>query len=137
MDRSIAWKKVAALAHVLPSALYASAIFVLSHMSRPPGGGTLPDQLVHFIVYALFTVILVWAFTSGGKNRLTLRRSILVWLVAAAWGALDEFHQSFVPYRDPSWADLLADALGAALGLILIYLWSLFRQTPRKVVSNR
>ncbi len=36
-------------------------------------------------------------------------------VLASAWGAVDEWHQSGVPGRTASIADLLADVVGAAL----------------------
>jgi len=40
-------------------------------------------------------------------------------LVGAAYGALDEWHQSLVPGRDPSVGDWVADAVGVVLGFLL------------------
>ena len=40
----------------------------------------------------------------------------LSWLVAVAYAATDEFHQSFVPGRRPAAADVMIDAVGAAIG---------------------
>jgi VanZ family protein len=45
-------------------------------------------------------------------------RPRLAWLMAVAFAATDEFHQSFVPGRNPSPVDvLLFDNLGALAGL--------------------
>ncbi len=47
------------------------------------------------------------------------RRAGLAWLLAVIYAVTDEVHQSFVPGRQPSLADVLVfDALGAALGLL-------------------
>jgi hypothetical protein len=46
--------------------------------------------------------------------------------VLAAWGAtvlyaiLDEIHQAFTPGRSPSVADVMTDAFGAALALVIL-----------------
>jgi len=36
--------------------------------------------------------------------------------VANLYGISDELHQSFTPFRTPDWHDVVADALGGALG---------------------
>jgi VanZ family protein len=43
-------------------------------------------------------------------------------LAASAYGAIDEFHQSFVPGRDCNVWDWLADTLGAFLGALAVML---------------
>lgn len=43
--------------------------------------------------------------------------------VSAAYGATDEIHQVFVASRGPSVHDVLIDSAGAALGLLLAFLW--------------
>lgn len=51
--------------------------------------------------------------------------SLALWALgaSAAYGATDEFHQYFVPSRGPSVRDVLIDSCGAALGLVLAFLW--------------
>ena len=41
------------------------------------------------------------------------------WLIAVAYAATDEFHQSFVPGRHARVTDVLIDAAGVAIGLFL------------------
>jgi VanZ family protein len=48
----------------------------------------------------------------------------LALLLALIYAASDEFHQSFVAGRHPSWVDaLVIDGSGAAVALGLAYLW--------------
>lgn len=47
------------------------------------------------------------------------KRWWLAWLLAVAYSATDEFHQSFTPGRHPALMDIGIDATGAALGLLL------------------
>ena len=42
--------------------------------------------------------------------------------VGSAYAALDEWHQSFVPGRNPDIADWLADAAGVAVGYTIVTL---------------
>jgi VanZ family protein len=44
-------------------------------------------------------------------------------LIAAAYAATDEFHQSFVPGRTPALGDVLIDTSGACIALIAVELW--------------
>ncbi len=49
------------------------------------------------------------------------KKGWLAWLLAVLYAATDEFHQSFIPGRHPSLADVLFfDVGGAALALTLI-----------------
>lgn len=43
---------------------------------------------------------------------------------SAAYGATDEIHQLFVASRGPSIVDVGIDSCGAALGLLLAFVWS-------------
>ena len=102
----------------LPAPLVALAIFVLSAQpSVPlPKGVFGADKIAHFIAYGvLAAAIALWPSRGAWRAR-PFRTAILVFALAALYGATDEFHQSFVPGRDMSAYDLLADAIGAALG---------------------
>lgn len=58
----------------------------------------------------------------------------LAWLMAVAFSATDEFHQSFVPGRTPSIVDVLVfDSLGAAIAL---WLYFIFHRTKAKVTPQ-
>jgi VanZ family protein len=48
---------------------------------------------------------------------LTARAALLAWLIATAYGVTDELHQRYVPHRTADVADLVADALGAAVAV--------------------
>jgi VanZ family protein len=50
------------------------------------------------------------------------------WLIATAYGATDEWHQSFVPNRHAEFRDLQADALGACAGVIAVWAWGIIRR---------
>ena len=107
MKRVIRW--TAALA-------WAGVIFYLS--SRTWSGPPLfphADKVIHAFLYAVLGVLFVWALRGTA-----LRGRAMIFPLAASmaliYGALDELHQSFVPGRDPSAADLLFDGIGGVLG---------------------
>jgi VanZ family protein len=49
-------------------------------------------------------------------------------VLALVYAASDEWHQSFVPSRDGTLHDVIIDASGAGLGLLLLHRWQLWRQ---------
>jgi VanZ family protein len=75
----------------------------------------LSSRVAHPGEYALLAMSYAWALQ--GPGRPARRTLAIAWECALVYGLLDEFHQGFVPNRQPSLADLLLDALGAAAGL--------------------
>ncbi len=101
-----------------PLLAYSALIFVVSSMSRlaPPDIGiTFFDKIIHCCEYGLFFLLAMRA-VSGVPIGVS-RRSAYVWAIVLTviYGALDEYHQSFVPGRDADVYDLLADTCGAIL----------------------
>ena len=107
--------------HWGPAIVYAGLIFWLSSQSQPLGQRIQADFMAHFLEYAVFAALLVWGGTSGLSKPLTLRRAVWLFLFVVLYAASDEFHQSYVPYRDPSLHDLAADSLGAGSALLAAY----------------
>lgn len=99
-----------------PAALWAAVLFLLSEWSGV--GGRLPagaDKWVHGGLFLILGLSLAW-----GKERTRSGVSgLLVLLMGVAYGAVDEWHQSFVPGRDSSVGDWVADSAGVVLGWVL------------------
>lgn len=117
------------LLHWLPAVFYAGLIFSLSHQSRPAGGNLGPDYVLHFFEYGFFALTLVWGATRGTLNRIPSGYWVALWLVSVLYAVLDEWHQSFLPERDASLEDVIADAVGALVFLILAHLILRWRGT--------
>jgi VanZ family protein len=71
----------------------------------------------------------------GGLTALALRRDdwgtvLLVIGLCALYGASDELHQAFVPFRTPDVLDWITDVAGAAIGTAA-YLLVTLRREPR------
>jgi len=113
--------------HWMPALVVALLIFWLSSSSNPPGQNLAPDYVGHFVLYGVFALTLLWALTRGLQKKITAKRAVGAFFFSSLYSATDEFHQSFVPHRSPSWSDILADVLGAAsfllvtLALVWIY----------------
>ena len=82
----------------------------------------------HMTEYAFLALLLLRALSiDRGDARKWISSA---WVLAAAYSASDEFHQTFVPGRDGSVTDVLIDSAGAALGLFACYL--VLRQRAKK-----
>lgn len=111
------------IARILPAAWVMSTIWWLSDRSTfpsPPGLTTeIWSYLAHMGMFGVLGLTVWWAL---GLNGRLLKREREWWAIgiATAYGVLDEFHQSFVPNRDPSALDVLADFVGAALAVMIV-----------------
>ena len=77
---------------------------------------TSADKAGHLAMYGVLGWLTMRAALAPGQRR----RVALVALVAiSSFGALDEWHQQFVPGRSQDRADWLADTVGAGLGIML------------------
>lgn len=96
---------------------YCSLIFWLSDQQRLPMPTTFEfqDKFLHTGAYAVMAVFSWRAFRHLGLFSWTL--AALSFLFCSLYGLSDEWHQSFVPGRESSSADWLADSLGAALAV--------------------
>jgi VanZ family protein len=109
-----------------PPTIYALAIFVSSSLSAPPSPPPqLTDKHVHALAYAGLALVLVRALAGGRWSGLTVVAGLQATMAAIAYGASDEWHQSFVPGRHAELRDLAADAVGAALavGVLVAGAW--------------
>jgi VanZ family protein len=94
------------------------AIFYFSSQTDPLPAITeqVWDKALHAATYALLAALLCRAlFGEGLRSATTL---VMAALIASAYGAADEYHQSFVTGRDADVADWMVDALGALIGAI-------------------
>ena len=102
--------------------LTAGTIFALSHQSQLPGGLELPhplDWLAHGTAYGLLALGLEWSLREFRPGLPIYKRHLAVFALVLLFGASDEWHQSFIPGRDASLLDWMADASGALLALSL------------------
>ncbi len=92
----------------------------------------LEDAAHVFIFAALAPLLAAWLrSTRLLANRSNLSVNACAWGLAVAWGLAIEILQS-LSGRDASWSDLLADALGAASGLLAQAAWQLRAQQHHK-----
>lgn len=69
-------------------------------------------EALHLVEFALLYILLVSALAANQKLKPGL--SLLAALVACLYGVIDEYHQSFVPYRSSTMIDVIKDMIGVA-----------------------
>ena len=100
----------------------AALIFVASSRSHvaAPQVTLIDDKIVHFAVYGLLATLVC---RLGGGWRAAGWSLLLV----SAYGASDEWHQSYVPGRSMELMDWIADTTGAAVAIALYVGWARYR----------
>jgi VanZ family protein len=94
--------------------VWAAVLFLLSAQRVIVTPAWLPyaDKVGHMGLYGVMGALLARGRWRSGSR---VAPWILV-LLGVLFGASDEFHQMFVPGRDPSLGDLTADIIGTAIG---------------------
>ena len=98
--------------------LIMGAIFVLSDQ---PGNSfdlvpfVMSDKLAHLVAYGTLAISVIYAFPELLREK--KRRTVVIITIGTCflYGCSDEFHQSFIPGRNPSVGDIIADTAGAVL----------------------
>jgi len=101
----------------LPLVVWCLVIFLFSSRPRTINVGPtywtdfVVKKIAHLIEYAILAILSYRAF--GRSKKIAL-------LFVLLYGASDEFHQSFIPTREPRVRDIIIDVIGGGLGLWLI-----------------
>lgn len=105
---------------ILTLLLVVLSLYLALSPNPPPPSQLMWDKLNHLVGFAGLTLAASLACSNCGQGINTrLRDTFRPALLMLAFGALIEVLQSFVPERSAEWADLLADALGVAVGALL------------------
>ncbi|HYM87555.1 MAG TPA: VanZ family protein [Nitrospiraceae bacterium] len=108
----------------MPVVLYAGVIFFLSAQSHPEE--QLPsflfegvsDKVLHAVEYGILSLLCYRAFRWAAGSAVARQAVVLAIVTASVFGLTDEVHQLFVPFRESSWLDWLADTVGAVIGAL-------------------
>ena len=108
----------------VPVALYAGTIFYLSAQSHPEDQlptflfKAVSDKVLHAMEYGILSLLCYRAFRWSAGPAVARQAVVLAIVTASFYGITDEVHQSFVPLRESSWKDWLADTIGAIVGVM-------------------
>jgi VanZ family protein len=104
---------------------YLAAVFALSHV---PGSllrldWKIWDKAIHCAEYVPVGFLIGgWLAHRSWAPRTRILLVVTAALAVAALGLFDELHQHFVPGRDATLGDVLADALGGLIGAVVVVL---------------
>jgi len=104
-----------------PVLAYGGLIYIQSAFPQAVPIGFPLDKIIHFFEFSLLGFFIIRSFLLTW-NIGQWTAVFLAGTLAGLWGVLDEIHQSFVPARNASWGDGLADILGAFAGAAA-FLW--------------
>jgi len=129
-------KKLVQGFRIVPMIVVMGTIFFLSH--QPATELKLPffpgfDKFAHAIAYACFAAASIFAVPKQCRTSNPQQTAVLVVVICLLYGISDEYHQSFIPGRNSSVGDLLADAVGAAL---LTGAWLHYNKTSSSKASS-
>jgi len=104
---------------------YAGLIFYLSAQPHPeehlPFVTYFSDKVLHAVEYAVLGALCYRALRGSGNDAWRQQAIPAAILLASLYGASDEVHQAFVPFRDANWLDWVADTVGAVIGVTVMH----------------
>ena len=71
----------------------------------------------HIIAYFILAFLVYYALNKTVQSKTVNRWNIAICLL---YGITDEYHQSFVPTRNPDIGDLMRDMVGAVIAILVI-----------------
>lgn len=100
--------------------VYWLAIFIATHLPSQSMPVVASDKLAHLVAFSGLGFLLTWAVSRTGRS--VRWQAFRVLTIALVYASIDEWSQRFVAGRQPDLEDVLADVLGAGVGLIGFYL---------------
>lgn len=123
---------------MIPMLCVMGIIFYLSHQTGSDIDWSLfpgDDKVAHMIAYGVLAAAVIAAFAADMRQSKSTVVAGLAFMVSLLYGISDEFHQSFIPGRFSSGADLVADAAGAGL-ICVTWLYLVKRRAQRNGVLS-
>jgi len=108
--------------YALLAFLWALVILIASSVPLQPRVCTLfphEDMLLHFLEFALLAALVYKAFIHSSEMRTARQAAVLTFLIVVPYGAALELYQWFIPYRECSLFDFLANCAGSACAVFL------------------
>ncbi len=114
--------------------VYSVVIFIFS--SRPEVGvGQYfygQDKVMHFVIYGVHTFLCLLTLCDKMLS-LKFIQYFLALTLSVSYGIFNEIYQYFIPEREFSFGDILANSLGIITFLILVYI---FQNKKKKIFEE-
>jgi VanZ family protein len=94
-------------------------IFFISSRPAPSLASCVPDYILHSVGYLVFYLFAWLGFHGLLPSANPFKIILFAFLLTCLYGLSDEYHQAFVPSRDASLLDVLADFAGGFTGIAL------------------
>jgi VanZ family protein len=112
LGKSSGWRAVPALIYAI--GLFYAGVIDIGPLPKIPHLAT--DKLLHAGAFAGLSALIALALVDLALSR----RQLVAAVASTAVGALLELVQSALPYRSAELLDLVADAIGAVLGVLAL-----------------
>ena len=87
-------------------------------------GVTWSDKLLHGMQYAVLAFLVAGGWYRSGPEGATGRRGTKIMILLILFCALDELHQLWIPRREASFLDWVADSIGVVAGFAAgMFVW--------------
>jgi VanZ family protein len=123
----------------LPVAAYMALIFYVSSLPHPDENlpkflfEKLGDKVLHVIEYAVLAALSYRAFLRAAGSYAARYAVVFAAAAASLYGATDEVHQAFVPFRTATSLDWVADTAGAIAGALTAQ--HVIERRPKNAIS--
>ena len=102
----------------VPTLVWSLAILFLTSIPSPQiSAPKNSDKVVHFAVYAVLGFL---AARAANVRPGRIATAVVVVVCITVFGAIDEWHQAFIPGRFPSVEDWVADSVGGLVGSLVV-----------------
>jgi len=93
-------------------------------------------KAAHITEFAAFSIA-VFHGVRGGRSGWRIEWALWTLVIAVLYAALDEWHQSFVPLREPRFRDVMIDGLGALLAQVSVWVYAKIHRSPAAQAEPR
>lgn len=93
-------------------------------------------KLAHITEFAAFSIA-VFHGVRGERSGWRIEWALWTLVIAVAYAGMDEWHQSFVPLREPRFRDVIIDGFGALLAQVAVWVYAQMHRSSADAAKLR